>query len=129
MNLSLWGLDEYAGEFVIRDGDKFYSIGDYIEVTLTSQPYDTGERRENTLTGKDQSIWVFPLIVQFSSESEPFECALHISDDRIGRHWYECLEVGKIQTIRAIKCSIRQFTWWIPEIDGYKPGMFGKVKK
>lgn len=127
MILSLPSRGEHIGEFVICDGDKSYPIGDYIKVTLTSQPYDTGERV--LVEEKIFPVLEFPLTIQFSRELEPFECVLRRVPGRITRHWNECLEVGKIQTIRAIKRSIREFTYWIPEIDGYRPGIFGKVKK
>ncbi len=114
----------FQGDFVITDGVHHYTIGNYIEVVLRERPYGTGVMVKS-YKGKEIPLFCFPLTV-YSFDSGDVDLVLPIG--RTSRHWFDCLEVGKVSLVTSVKCSTRKFTWYMPKINGYLPGMFGKVK-
>lgn len=125
MNFTLQSRGYFAGQFVVSDDTSSRSIGDYIEVTLKDQPFRSGE---TDIRGKMEPIFTFSLRVEFSCMAEPFDVDLRMLAGRSAKHWYECLEVGKTSVVIAERREYGTHVWYMPEIDGWKVGMFGKVK-
>jgi len=126
-NLKLCQQGFFAGEFVITNEQCSFSIGDYIELYLKEAPYVTGETFLD-LNGKKIHIIAFHLVItQYCYDTE-IEVIMKKPVGISLRHWAECLEVGKISVVIPFKYEFSKYIWYIPKIDGWIPGMFGKVK-
>jgi hypothetical protein len=114
----------FAGEFVATTDDQTFSLGNYLEVTLTAPAYVVGH-----LDGLDGlGIWAFPLQIDFSAVEQTFQAEIRIVMGRTARHYNDCLKVGHTHTIVSCKCQYRKYVWYAPKIDGQVPGMFGPRK-
>ncbi len=118
--LSLCQWKFFQGDFIITDDERCYSIGNYIEVLLRDKVYIDGTFMD--FRDREVSIIAIPLTVI------GMDLILRLPIGRTARHWLDCLEYNKVNTITSIKYSIRKFTWYMPKINGYLPGIFGKVK-
>ncbi len=106
----------FAGQFIVTTNTESFSIGDYIEVNSLQIPYI------------ENRIWCFPLLITFSSMSEEMEVKLLIPSGRQQQHWKECLKVGTSNVVRPAKFEFKKFVGYMPVINGWRPGMFGKVE-
>ena len=118
----------FEGEFVVTTDDRAFSIGDRIEVVLKESPHATGEMFLDT-GGKNHPIIDFPLTIVKCCLTDEIEATLRIITSISCFHWYDCLEIGRVSVVTPFKYQHRNYNWYLPEIDGWVRGMFGKVKR
>jgi len=114
----------FGGQFILTDENKTWSIGDCIKVTLLDDVYDSGEKLD-TPRGK-LSISAFPLAVLFVAEV--VQAILMLPIGVAAKHWFDCLVVGQIHTVKPRIYEYREHVWYYPEIDGRYPGMREAMK-
>jgi len=117
----------FAGEFIITDEYKTFSIGNYIEVYLKGPPYDTGKTILNG-SDKEVSIIALPLVIMECCHTDRIEVILELPVCRSLKHWIKCLEIDKISVVTPYKFQYRNHIWYWPKIDGWIPGLYRKVK-
>ena len=117
----------FEGEFTVTTGDRTFSIGDYIEVFLSGPPYPVEVVK--TPDGKERHVIAFPLTVTECCHIDEIEVILKVSEGTLSfQHWSDCLSVGILSVVTPIKYKYKNFIWYMPKIDGWIRGMFGKVK-
>ena len=122
----------FRGEFVVTNNQCSFSIGDYIEVLLKDQPFNTGKtarcrRVDDTI--RELPIIAFPLRVIECYHVDEIDVVLHsVASTRTFRHWMDCLDVGKISVVMPFQYQHRELIWYMPKIDGWVPGMYGRVR-
>jgi len=125
--LYVWQNGLFAGEFVITNQQRSFSIGDYIEVVLREQPYTT-EGTVKDLYDVEKPIIVFPLTVVESCLNIGIDVVLRRPVGPISQLLFDCLVVGKMSIITTFKMQHCRCTWYVPKIDGWVPGLFGKTQ-
>lgn len=117
----------FRGEFVIVIGQqRSFSIGDYIEVVLKDKPFLTGETVTG-LYGEAKRIVGFPLTIVSCCVAE-IDVTLSVVNGITYRLWFDCLNIGEKSIVVSYKMQHSDCTWYVPRIDGWIPGMFGKSR-
>ena len=126
-HLKLQSRGLFEGEFVVTTENCSFSIGEYIEVVLREPPHPTGDIALGP-DGKGQRIIDFLLTIVECCHIDEIEATLRIVTGASCSHWSDCLEVGKVSVVTPYKYWCRDFIWYMPKIDGWIKGAFGKVK-
>ena len=117
----------FEAQFTLTDSHKTWSIGDYIEVILTNSPYATGESIETPRKGLLKVV-VFPLNIVFSSDDTDIFAEIRTVIGATAKHWFDCLKIGQRHIVKPCRFEYQKHIWYMPNIDGMVPGMFGPVK-
>ncbi len=102
----------FAGDFVITDEECSFSIGNYVEVLLRGELYDTGETFLSLRHG-EVSIMAFPLILIGNG----INVIWRLPVGRILQHCLDCLTDG-VNTVMPVKHEYKNWTWYTPKING-----------
>jgi hypothetical protein len=94
---------------------------------LKDTPCPSGEKIQN-VRGIELPIIDFNFKIVMSCNIDEMDVVMKLVPGRNLVHWVDCLEIGKNSVVTAVKFTYRDMAWYMPKIDGYVPGLFGKVK-
>ncbi len=113
----------FEGQFLVTTDECAFTVGKEITVLRTGKPFDT-KVKFDLPDGRVVPCWALPVDLL-----APQKCPglnIPISTGISGAHWNECLKEGVPSVVKLSKFTVRTHTGYVPNIDGWVPGLFGK---
>lgn len=115
----------FEGQFVVATDQCAFTVGREVTIRRTGAPFDSGEKFDLP-NGQVAHYWLLP--VDLLAPQKCLGLNISISTNVTGRHWEECLAEGVPSVVKSSKFTMRDYTGYVANIDGWVPGLFGKKK-